>query len=112
MRACVGGWGTAVPEKLVTNAEMEQRVESHNPPETDRMEELIVNPIVLEATRRRGNLDLDGVRYVIIRYGKQFQAIFPFAEGHVSVGIEASADAVAVSEKVVETLRRAGGPTG
>ena len=26
MRACVGGWGTAVPEKLVTNAEMEQRV--------------------------------------------------------------------------------------
>ena len=28
MRACVGGWGTAVPEKLVTNAEMEQRVDT------------------------------------------------------------------------------------
>ena len=28
MRACVGGWGTAVPEKLVSNAEMEQRVDT------------------------------------------------------------------------------------
>ena len=28
MRACVGGWGTAVPEKVVTNAEMEQRVDT------------------------------------------------------------------------------------
>ena len=28
MRACVGGWGTAVPEKLITNAEMEQRVDT------------------------------------------------------------------------------------
>jgi 3-oxoacyl-[acyl-carrier-protein] synthase III len=28
VRACVGGWGTAVPEKLVTNADMEQRVDT------------------------------------------------------------------------------------
>jgi 3-oxoacyl-[acyl-carrier-protein] synthase-3 len=28
VRACVGGWGTAVPEKVVTNAEMEQRVDT------------------------------------------------------------------------------------
>jgi 3-oxoacyl-[acyl-carrier-protein] synthase-3 len=28
VRACVGGWGTAVPEKLVTNAEIEQRVDT------------------------------------------------------------------------------------
>jgi hypothetical protein len=44
--------------------EMKQRdgSPSHNPPETDRMEELIVNPIVLEAARRRGDLDLGGLR--------------------------------------------------
>ena len=30
MRACVGGWGTAVPEKLVTNADMERRVDTTN----------------------------------------------------------------------------------
>jgi 3-oxoacyl-[acyl-carrier-protein] synthase-3 len=28
VRACVGGWGTAVPEKLVTNADMEERVDT------------------------------------------------------------------------------------
>ncbi len=28
MRACVGSWGTAVPERIVTNAEMEQRVDT------------------------------------------------------------------------------------
>jgi hypothetical protein len=49
--------------------EMEQS-HSHptrNPPETDRMEELIVNPAVLELTSRRGNIDMDGIRYVVIR---------------------------------------------
>jgi 3-oxoacyl-[acyl-carrier-protein] synthase III len=28
VRACVGGWGTAVPEKLVANAELERRVDT------------------------------------------------------------------------------------
>ena len=28
MRACVHGWGTAIPEKLLTNADLEQRVDT------------------------------------------------------------------------------------
>lgn len=28
--------------------------------ETDRLEELVVNPIVLEITRRRGEIDIGG----------------------------------------------------
>jgi len=89
--------------------EMEQRAEwpSHNPPETDRMEELLVNPLVLEATKRRGDLDLGGVRYVIIRYGKQYQAIFPFGDGHVSVGVESGADVDAIARNVAEFLSSA-----
>lgn len=91
-----------------TIVEMEQRAEwpSSNPPETDRMEELIVNPVVLEATRRRGDIDLKGLQYVIIRYGTQYQAIFPFQAGHVSVGIEHAADVVAVAGKVAQALAR------
>lgn len=86
--------------------EMEQRAEwpSNNPAETDRMEELIVNPVVLEATRRRGNLDLAGVRYVVIRYGTQYQALFPFRDGHVSVGVELAANVDEVARKVSEAL--------
>jgi len=86
--------------------EMEQQAQwpSYNPPETDRMEELIVNPVVLEATRRRGDLDLEGVRYVIIRYGNQYQVVFPFDVGHVSVGVELAADIGGVAQRVAETL--------
>lgn len=35
---------------------------SYNPVETDRMEELIVNPVILELAKRRGDIDLDGIR--------------------------------------------------
>ncbi len=64
---------------------------SHNPEDTDRME-LIVNRVVLDLARRRGDLDLGGVRRMIIRYGKQYQLLVPIAGGHVSVGVELTAD--------------------
>jgi hypothetical protein len=79
---------------------------SHNPEETDRMEELIVNPVVLELARRRGDLDLGGVRRVIIRYGKQYQVLLPIPGGHVSVGVELRADVEAIAEKVQGALER------
>ena len=89
--------------------EMEQRLPSHNPVETDRMEELLVNPTILEMTKRRGDLDLDGIRYIIIQYGLQYQAIFNYRNGHVSVGIESDSDAVGVVSKILEHLDLQGG---
>lgn len=77
---------------------------SHNPGDTDRMEELIVNPVVIELARRRGDLDLEGVRYVAIRYGLQWQLLFPYADGHLSVGVEHAADLEGVAAKVAEHL--------
>ena len=86
--------------------EMEQspNYPSNNPDDTDRMEELLVNPTILELARRRGELDLDGIRYVVIRYGPQFQLIMPFGEGHVSLGIELTADVTAIAREVAEHL--------
>jgi len=84
--------------------EMEQRLPTHNPVETDRMEELLVNPAILEMAKRRGDLDLDGIRYIIIQYGLQYQAIFSYRNGHVSVGIESDSDAVGVVKKILEYL--------
>jgi hypothetical protein len=54
---------------------------SYNSRETDRIEELIVNPVVLELAARRGNLDMEGIRYVVIRYGTQYQLLMPYREG-------------------------------
>ena len=86
--------------------EMEQRAgrPTLNSHETDRMEELVVNPIVLEATRRRGNIDLDGLRHVVIRYGTLYELLVPYEDGHVSVGVQLGADVEAIAEKVGAAL--------
>lgn len=86
--------------------EMEQNPKwpSLNPTETDRMEELIVNPTILELTRRRGNLDMDGIRYVVVRYGTMYELIFPFKDGHLSIGIELNANPTEVAQKVAKCL--------
>jgi hypothetical protein len=77
---------------------------SHNPPESDRMEELIVNPIVIEITARRGNLDMDGIRYVIIRYGTQYQLLLPYRDGHLSIGVNLEDDPVQIARRVATAL--------
>jgi len=87
--------------------EMEQSPShpSYNPNETDRMEELIVNPIVLELAARRGNLDMDGIRYVVIRYGTQYQVLIPYGEGHLSIGVELQDDPVEIASKLTAALK-------
>jgi hypothetical protein len=89
--------------------EMEQNPShpSYNSSETDRMEELIVNPIVLELASRRGNIDMNGVAYVIIRYGTQYQLLMPYREGHISIGIELQDDPVEIASKIEAGFLRA-----
>jgi hypothetical protein len=77
---------------------------SCNPAESDRIEELIVNPIVLEITARRGNLDMDGIRYVVIRYGTQYQLLLPYLDGHLSIGVNLEDDPIGIARKVAEVL--------
>ena len=60
--------------------------------ESDKYEELLVNPSVLTLVRQRGNIDCGGLRYVVIRYGRFFQCVFPVEGGHVSVALEPTAD--------------------
>jgi len=68
--------------------------------ESDRYEELIVNPAVLTLVRQRGNIDCGGVRYVVIRYGNFFQCVFPVVGGHVAVALETAADLARLLEVV------------
>jgi hypothetical protein len=89
---------------LIVEMEQNPKRPSLNPTETDRMEELIVNPIILELTRRRGDLDMDGVRYVVIRYGTMYELIFPFKDGHLSIGVELNANPTEVAQSVAKCL--------
>ncbi len=60
--------------------------------DSDRYEELLVNPTVLTLVRQRGNIDCGGVRYVLIRYGNFFTLVLPVTGGHVGIGLEPSVD--------------------
>ena len=68
--------------------------------ESDRYEELLVNPTLLTLATARGNIDCGGLDYLIIRYGNFFQFVLPTSSGHVSVCIEKDADPVALGLKV------------
>ncbi len=64
--------------------------------ESDKYEELIVNPTAITLLRQRGNIDCGGLDHVLIRYGNFTEYVQPLPDGHLSVGIEPDADAAAV----------------
>jgi hypothetical protein len=56
--------------------------------ESDRYEELLVNPTLITLARQRGEIDCGGLDYLIVAYGNFFQLVLPVEGGHVSVAIE------------------------
>ena len=60
--------------------------------ESDKYEEIIVNPTLLKLVTQRGNIDCGGTQYVIIRYGSFYEFVMPIEHGHLSVGIEVNSD--------------------
>jgi hypothetical protein len=60
--------------------------------ESDKYEELIVNPTLVTLIRQRGNIDCGGLDFVVIRYGSFFEYVQPLRDGHLSVGMEPGAD--------------------
>jgi hypothetical protein len=72
--------------------------------ESDRYEELLVNPTLLTLTRQRGDIDCGGLDYVVIRYGNFFQFVAPIEGGHVSVAFEPDADPIEHAAEVFRTV--------
>ena len=68
--------------------------------ESDKYEELIVNPVMLTTASQRGNIDCGGLEFLVVRYGNFFQFILPVTWGHISVCIEKNADPIAIGHKV------------
>ena len=73
--------------------------------ESDRYEELLVNPTLLLLARQRGEIDCGGLLHVIVRYGNFAQVVVPNpVGGHVSVAVAPDHDPVAVAESVGRLL--------
>jgi hypothetical protein len=78
-------------------------IENTSSSESDKYEELIVNPTLLKLVTQRGNIDCGGARYVIIRYGSFYEFVMPLKNGHLSVGIESVSNLMSIIE-VIQNL--------
>jgi hypothetical protein len=82
--------------------DLRQRTELTNASasESDRYEELLVNPTLLCLTRERGRIDCGGLEFLLVRYGNFFQLVHPIAGGHISVAIASSADPLSLVQPI------------
>ncbi len=72
--------------------------------ESDKYEELIVNPALLLLTRQRGEIDCGGAQFIVIRYGNFWQTVWPAKGGHVSIGLELSADPLGLAGAIQQVM--------
>lgn len=73
--------------------------------ESDKYEELIVNPTLLKLVTQRGNIDCGGTQFVIIRYGSFYEFVMPFKDGHVSVGMEANVNLNTIAASIQNLVK-------
>jgi hypothetical protein len=79
-------------------------LENASSAESDRYEELLVNPTLLTLARRRGDIDCGGLRYLVVGYGNFHQLVIPTVAGHVSVAVELAGDPTAHLRDVLEVV--------
>jgi hypothetical protein len=72
--------------------------------ESDKYEELFVNPTLLGLTTSRGNLDCGGLVWIVVRYGNFQQFVLPIRGGHLSICFELCARPEEHAERVKQIL--------
>ena len=91
----------------VDGLSMKQRSDINNVSsnESDKYEELLVNPVLIKLASQRGNIDCGGLEYFIIRYGNFFVLLIPCRNGHVNFGIEPDQNPFLLIEPLNALLR-------
>ena len=83
-------------------------LESHQRPglenasasESDKYEELIVNPTLLKCATQRGDIDCGGLRALVVAYGNFLELVIPVHGGHLSVGFENGSNPLACADRL------------
>ncbi len=76
--------------------------------ESDRYEELLVNPTLLTLARQRGEIDCGGLRFLVVGYGNFHQLVIPTNEGHVSIAFELDSNPLSALPTVSRLLAEYG----
>jgi hypothetical protein len=90
--------------RIGDDLDMQQRqgIRESSSSESDRYEELLVNPTLLTLASERGRIDCGGLEFIVIRYGKFFQLVHPVKAGHISIAIEPGGDPL----RLIASIRR------
>jgi hypothetical protein len=80
-----------------------ETVEEASESESDRYEELLVNPTLLLLAKQRGDIDCGGLHSLVISYGNFRQYVRSYKDGHISVCLENTADPIQEG-KQIDTL--------
>src|SRR5215468_5217792 len=78
--------------------------------ESDRYEELLVNPTLLTLATQRGNIDCGGLRYLVVGYGHFHMLVVPSGTGHVGVGFELTANPTDHLQAILTVMAEHGQP--
>ena len=74
--------------------------------ESDKYEELLVNPTLIKLASQRGAIDCGGLEYFVIRYGKFYVLLTPFKDGHVNFGMELDVNPILMAESLQAIVKR------
>ena len=73
--------------------------------ESDRYEELLVNPTLLTLAGQRADIDCGGLRYLVVAYGNFWQLVIPTGHrSHVSVAVETHADPILTAGRILTVI--------
>lgn len=75
--------------------------------ESNRYEELLVNPTLLTLASQRGRIDCGGLEFIVVGYGDFQQLIMPILGGHISIGLLRDTPVRAFVERVTALLVKA-----
>jgi hypothetical protein len=73
--------------------------------DTDKYEELLINPVLLTAASQRGNIDCGGLRFIIIGYGNFYQLIRQIQGGHISICLNKNSDLTHLPDAILSFLK-------
>jgi hypothetical protein len=68
--------------------------------ESDRYEELLVNPSLLTLAKQRGDIDCGGLRFLLVAYGNFYQLVRQYRQGHISICIDLVADPIRLEGQI------------
>ena len=87
---------------------LRERVGTSGAAESERWDELVVNPTLIELATRRGDVDCDGLDYLVVRYRRFFNLVLPLDGGHLSVLVDPDADPLPLVRPIREIAQAHG----